>query len=252
MGKCVTCLSTRLRNHEYRARSGRDQTPKGDWVRQIQSQGLRPRIRLLEETTEKWQDAERRWIAKLRAEGQPLFNVHPGGNGAHTRAALAPEWVALLGKIADARIAEMAGLCRETITYHRRRAGIPASGDRSRVRGSFKKGHQTHNKVSIPDDVLALLGKRSDGELAAVCGVSRGLIKQRRKAAGITPCRPRGRHLVGSTHANAKVTEDIVRKIRAGYKPYSREFGCGALAKAFGLDPTTVHDIVKGRTWRHV
>lgn len=248
VGKCVTSLARRLTNHEYRARSGRDTSPKGIWLLSLQQQGLRPGIRLLEETSARWQDVERKWIAQLRAEGCPLFNVHPGGNGAHTRASLAPEYVALLGTISDARIAEMAHLCRETITYHRRRAGIQASGDRSRSKGTFKSGQRAHNKIEMPQHVLDLLGKRSDGEIATLCGVSREVVQQRRRSAGISALRPRGRHRKGSEHHNAKVTKTIVAAIRAEYIP--RICSCKMLGEKYNLNPSTIHDIVKGKTWK--
>jgi hypothetical protein len=251
VGKCVTSLKRRLHNHEYRARSGRDKTPKGEWIRQLHLRGLHPLTRPLEVTTElRWQDAERRWIAKLRAEGHPLLNLHAGGNGAHTRAALAPQYASLLGTISDARIAEMAGLCRETVTYHRRRAGIHASNDRSRVKCTFQKGAPPPNKIEIPSALLGQLGKLSDGELAKTCGVSRGLIKQRRKKAGIAPALPKGKTPHGTDHPNAKLTEEVVRQIRARYKRYSRTDGCGVMAKELGIDRSTVHDVVTGKIWR--
>ncbi len=185
VGKCITPLNRRLQNHEYRARSGRDQSRKGVWIRSLHRRGLRPTILLLEETAERWQDAERRWISELRRAGLALFNVHQGGNGAHTRAALDSRFIPMLGVISDGRVAKLAGLCRETITYHRRRAGIPAAVDRSRSRCTFPKGHTPHNKVNVPAHIMALLGEKSDGELARACGVDRGLIKQRRIKAGI-------------------------------------------------------------------
>ncbi len=188
VGKCVTSLRRRLSGHEYKARSGRLKTPLGDWLRELQALSLRPGIVSLEETDERWQDAERRWIADQRAGGAPLLNIHAGGNGAHTRAALAPEHVALLGKVSDARIAEQAGLCRETITYHRQRAGVTASGDTSRGKGRFVKGQAAHNRVALAPEHEALFGKVPDRDVATLCGLTRHAIRLRRKALGIPPC----------------------------------------------------------------
>lgn len=185
IGKCVTELRRRLTNHEYKARSGRAQTPIGKWIRRLQAQGLTPIIILLEQVKGSWQEAERRWISELRLHGRRLLNRHPGGNGAHTRSSLAPKFLALLGKISDARIAEMAGLCRETITYHRKRAGVSRSNDRSRSRGTFVKGQQAHNKLRLSGNVVAMLGVKSDTEIAQEFGLERHAIARHRKERGI-------------------------------------------------------------------
>lgn len=156
VGKCVTSLKVRRTGHEHKARSGRSKTPLGDWIRDLQSQGLLPVISLLEENPSgRWQDAECAWIARLRSDGHALLNLTPGGNGAHTRAALALEFVSLLGRISDARIAEQAGLCREIIKYHRSRAGIPAAKDTSRREGTFPKGQVPHNKTEFCDELIS-------------------------------------------------------------------------------------------------
>ncbi len=246
VGKCVTSLSRRLSNHEYRARSGRDQSPKGAWIRWLQAQGRRPQIWLLEETTERWQDAERRKIAELRAQGHPLFNTHPGGNGAHSRAALPLEFQSLLGRISDARIAELAGLCRETIAYHRRRAGITPSRDYSRLRNQFRPGQTAHNKVKLPKEIIQLLGVISDQELALRVPCGRKVIQGWRKQLGILKA-PRKQ---GDQHPNAKLTYALVRQIRGLYQRYSRENGCRGLGKRFGVDPSVIHDIVAVHIWK--
>lgn len=184
VGKTIISLKARLSNHEYKARSGRTCTPIGIWIRRLQQAGLRPKIVLLQVVRGRWQNAERRWISKLKTSGARLLNAHPGGNGAHTRACLPKKFQCLLGKISDARIAEMAGLCRETITYHRLRAGVPASGDRSRLRG-FAEGHQPHNTVVLPKRFMSLLGKMSDRELAMKAGVGRKTVTRIRDANGV-------------------------------------------------------------------
>lgn len=251
IGKCVTQLNRRLSNHEYKARSRRDSSPKGKWIRDLQGQGLRPAIKLLEETEEKWQDAERRWISKLRSEGLSLFNLHPGGNGAHTRASLRSDLVPLLGKISDGRIAEKAGLCRETITYHRKRAGIDASKDRSRIKNTFKKGRPAHNKIEFPDALTSRLGQESDRKLAATFDVSRAVIRNRRKTSGISPV-PTPPPRKGAQHHNSQLTEEIVRQIRIRHKVGSRTDGCSAIARELGLHITTVYAAIHRKTWRHV
>jgi len=188
VGKSVLSLRVRLSGHEYKARSGRTNTPVGCWIRRLQLEGKRPEIILLETTNGRWQDSERAWIRKLRSEGACLLNVHVGGNGAHTRAALPSHLVPLLGKISDGLIADRAGLCRETITYHRNRAGIVrAPRDTSRVKGAFRKGQPAHNKIPLPASVVAQLGLISDRALSAQSGYARTSIRLKRLALGILP-----------------------------------------------------------------
>lgn len=252
VGKCVTSLKTRLTSHLTKARTGRTKTPTGDWIRRLQAQGLRPSIRLLEASSGCWRTVERAWVARLRAEGCQLLNRYAGGNGAHTRAALAPQFVALLGVISDGRIAKQAGLSRETITYHRRRAGIgKAPIDKTQIKGTFSKGRTPHNKGVLPPEVLALVGQESDRALAEKFGVSRKTIATHRQKAGERAF-DGSYHVKGEAHHNSKLTEDLVREIRAAYKPGKYGHGCTALGKKFGVDPTTIYAVVNFKCWENV
>ena len=59
-----------------------------------------------------------------------------------------------------------------------------------------------------------------------------------------------GNTLRGESSANAKLTEEDVRSIRARYRP-----GRGnrqALADEFGVGGTTIRAVVTGQTWRHI
>ena len=51
----------------------------GPWIAELLSQGFKPGIVLLEETDD--ENAESRWIAKLRADGKDLLNLCTGGPG---------------------------------------------------------------------------------------------------------------------------------------------------------------------------
>lgn len=238
VGKCVTSPTLRLRNHEYKARSGRERGPLGRWLRGLQKRGLSAVVSVLEVVSGSWQDAERKWVSALRAKGRRLLNRHPGGNGAHTRAALKPEFQALLGKMSDARIAERAGLCRETITYHRRRLGIGHSVDRSRHVG-FSKGHEPHNKRDLPAWALELLGQWSDADLAKECGVTVATIKQRRNRLGIK-----------AHQLNVKLNAKLITHLRQVYVPRHPVFGASAMARKYGVTHTAMANALAGRTWR--
>ena len=56
--------------------------------------------------------------------------------------------------------------------------------------------------------------------------------------------------MCGEQHHAHKLTEDAVKYIKRVYVKRDKEFGAVALAKKFNVDRTTIHDIVKGKTWR--
>ena len=250
VGVTATPVPRRLANHMYRSRSRAYKSALGVWLRQLTAQGKAPTWKVLEQTTGDGRVEEKKHIERLTSAGIGLVNMTRGGNGAHLRRGLPPEAQTLLGVLSDARIAEQFGVCRETVTYHRQRENIPASGDRSRVvPPSQVPGFVPHNKVDLSEDVLGSLGVLSDRELARQAGVSRGVVRNRRKAAGVVPTSEENRP-TGEAHGQAKLTWEQVLEIRAEYVRYSREHGCGAIARRLGLDTSTVHDIIRGNTWR--
>ena len=255
IGKCVTALSTRRNNHMYKARSGRQKTPLAQWLLALSAGGLLPEIRELAVVTKgTWQQAERSSIQQYRDQGYRLFNKHAGGNGAHTRAKLADELIPLLGQISDARIAEKAGLCRETITYHRRKLQIPRAHDYTRMTTVFKKNHTINPCTDLPAAVIAQLGRRSDMALARELGLDKGVLRRARRARGIEPAPDRRQIAVprGEAHSRAKLTVAQVQELRRRYVSGSRTHGSGALAREYGLDLSTVWSIVTYRAWAHV
>lgn len=60
----------------------------------------------------------------------------------------------------------------------------------------------------------------------------------------------RGRHPVGSDHGKAKLTEQDVRAIRQLYATTSATYT--TLGNRFGVNKTTIMQIVRRRTWKHV
>jgi hypothetical protein len=67
-------LTVRLKNHRNTTRN----SPCAQWSRELKELGMRPRVRILE-ATEDGDEAEMRWIAKLRRQGTPLTNLADGG-----------------------------------------------------------------------------------------------------------------------------------------------------------------------------
>lgn len=58
--------------------------------------------------------------------------------------------------------------------------------------------------------------------------------------------------ICGEKHHAHKLSEDSVRYIKRMYRKRDKEFGAVALANKFGVDRTTIHDIIRGKTWREV
>lgn len=65
-----------------------------------------------------------------------------------------------------------------------------------------------------------------------------------------TDARCKGRIPKGEDHGYAKLTEDAVRDIRQNY--VKRKVPLTFFAKKYGVDMTTVHQVVQGKVWKHV
>lgn len=62
----------------------------------------------------------------------------------------------------------------------------------------------------------------------------------------------RGRHVRGSFHKNAKLTDADVVKIRSLYIPHTRDHGLVAIARRFEVTTTLVSKIIRRERWCHV
>jgi len=73
----------RLSEHVTRARKGLGRSHRCNWIRQLDGEGLRPGVVVLEHglTADESVVAERWWILKLRSLGLPLVNHTDGGEG---------------------------------------------------------------------------------------------------------------------------------------------------------------------------
>lgn len=60
------------------------------------------------------------------------------------------------------------------------------------------------------------------------------------------------RKICGENHHAHKLTESDVKYIRKMYKKRDKRFGAVPLSKKFGVDRTTIFDIVNLKTWREV
>jgi hypothetical protein len=79
VGKTILSPEARLAQHFCDPSVNR----RTRWLRKLAQGGKRPVIEVLEVVEEHhWQDRERFWIAKLRADGCDLVNLTDGGEGA--------------------------------------------------------------------------------------------------------------------------------------------------------------------------
>lgn len=54
----------------------------------------------------------------------------------------------------------------------------------------------------------------------------------------------------GERNGSAKLTYEQIKEIREAYIPWDREFGGRALAKKYGINDTTIDEIIRGRSWK--
>ena len=60
------------------------------------------------------------------------------------------------------------------------------------------------------------------------------------------------RKIFGEEHHNHKLTQEDVEYIRSVYSKRDPKYGAVALSNKFGVDRTTIHDIVNRKTWRQI
>lgn len=190
IGKTTMRLSQRLQGHLYRARRGRDGTDKGRWIERLLQAGRKPDIAEIRAVAdgEDWAEAEREAIQEHREAGCRLLNQAPGGNGSHTlktRAAITSEVIARFGVDSDAMIAEDLGVSRKAVTYHREKMGIAAGFNRSRNKPPPPQGG--HNRITLDDSIVAMIGTMPDHKLAEIAGCSKPVIARYRRKMSIKP-----------------------------------------------------------------
>lgn len=187
VGRTINPLSRRLREHINTAKRGKlKDKRKEQWILGLLEAGERPVISCIEDVSrDAFQDAEKRWVSHYRLINAGLLNVKCGGDGSLGGHFVdwTPERDAMLGVVADAVIAEQMGITRKAVSYRREKLGIAASYDRSR--NLPPPPMHGHNKIELPEAILALLGLMSDQDLAARAGVSKKRIYVERKARGI-------------------------------------------------------------------
>ncbi len=199
VGKTSMLMARRWSNHKNQALR-KPKTPKEHWLKNILELGMMPRIEVLEEVSvEESSERETYWALKYGADTDLLNCDRVGaGNPGVGRVDWTPEIIALLGKIADSKIAKMVGCERKTVAYRREILGIPPSFDLSDMKPPPPMGG--HNKIDFPPHIIELLGTMPDYKVAEIAGCTKAPIMRLRntlgidcyaKAAGKPYCKPK-------------------------------------------------------------
>jgi hypothetical protein len=187
VGRTKQPLPLRLRQHMDQARRRKNggfkfTNPRVEWIRSLFEQERKPQIKLLESVPIEFQrQAEAHWMQKV----SDLVNSGSANQGG-TRSYVAewtPEREAQLGKVADSILAEEMGITRKAVTYRRAVLGIPASYDSSRMKPP--PAMAGHNRITLPDNIMELLGKMPDWKLGNLAGVSKYTIGRARHELNI-------------------------------------------------------------------
>lgn len=102
---------------------------------------------------------------------------------------------------------------------------------------------------------LAFLGSPPLGrsEIAHIDGNRRNNhvsnLRWSNRAENMADARRHGTMMIGVTHANAKLTDELVREIR---RLAHSGYGATAISRLVGTTPGNVRHVCNGRTWRHV
>ena len=182
VGQTTQNLPDRLRSHVDKSKRYKDNTAKAVWIRKVLDSGNTPSIHLLEMVDDdKKREAENKWISFY----PNLLNTAPAGAGGRFDRKFSDKYIEYLGVLSDGEVAEMVGVTRKAIVYHRKKMGIKASNNLRRMKPPPNMGGW--NKHVISDSVMSNLGDKPDYILAIEEGVNKNVIARARRKNGIPP-----------------------------------------------------------------
>lgn len=140
---------------------------KTSWIKSLSNRGLKPKLVILEETTQdKWEERERYWIKHYQDEGAPLVNILEGGASFPVKI-LVESWSELISPfLSDAELAVFSKLPEETqkdICWRSAMAGMTESWVGIKQRGGnpeveFSLGKQYLTARDTARGLLTLYG----------------------------------------------------------------------------------------------
>ena len=181
VGQTTQCLNHRLIDHISKAKRNKDETPKSIWIRRVLASGKRPTISLLETVDDKDKKrTEQKWIDYYDTT---LNSAIAGAGGEYHARIDVEKYKKYFGVLSDAEIAEKIGVTRKAVSYHRRKLGIKASYNSSRMKPPPHNGGW--NKTILEESIISLLGVEPDYILAKKAGISKKPIQRIRREMGI-------------------------------------------------------------------
>jgi hypothetical protein len=143
------------------------------WLASLVKQGLRPVVKVLQEIDSGDMDeAERFWIAEMRAAGFDLTNATDGGEGGATMTGRKCPWVSERMRGNKFRVGLKPNINREAIAEGNRRrwAADKAAGKPARLKSHGKEARlkvgRAHSRFSR-DEALAIIARIEGGETQA-------------------------------------------------------------------------------------
>lgn len=225
-GKTVRSRRRRMTAHRYDAVIIQRRRHSTNWLRTIYATGKEPEFMVCElvelagldrrQQMVRLNEAERRWIAQLKALGFKLTNATNGGDGTHGRKASA-ETRARIGRAHKGK----------TITAEQR--DTMRLAQLARDKGTFVRGpaHPNWQKPFSCDD-----------EATRVAKIKEAWADPKKRAA-------HGQRYAGAKNVNAKLTPDQARAI------FLAEGTLKAIGNVYGVCLQTVWQIKQRNTWQH-
>lgn len=229
------CLKTRLFGH-MTTPSLKQNHHRAHWLRQLDTLGLRPEIKVIEETAErKWQERERHWINHFRNLGANLTNTTEGGEGGAT--CRGKKWT-------EERRAHMSAKLKGHPVSKETRAKIRARQINIR---QTNNGWNQYNKIEIDESTLLdlyLEQRKTSYQIAAQLGIHAVTIQRRLKKLGVT--RSNSESHKGKSK---KLLPEHVREIRELSKAGLSQ---RKIAARFNVNRITIYEIQRGKSWTQV
>lgn len=225
VGQTVVETSSRLRQHIKRSRISKRPVHRDYWIRSVLNCGGSICLVVLQENAV-WNDSERLWIEKLKAEGASLTNATAGGEGMLD----APEEL-------KARIRATVKKLWENDEYRQK-----AAGSRKGVPWSEA---QRNARYAVSSEVRSERGRKSRSHLSkerlSEIGSFAAKEAWKKRRENGTDC---------GVHTNtAKLDDAKVVEIRSRHKNGEQ---AASLAREFGMSPAGIRKVIYRKTWKHV
>lgn len=225
VGQTVVVVERRRRQHVTRSGSTSRPTHRDYWIRSVIARGDEVCVRILQ-CDAAWNESERYWIAKLKADGASLVNHTAGGEGMldappelrdRIRLAVQGLWSC------DEYRARMSAVKKDvpwTDAQHEARMMVGPAVRSERAR---------RGRMAI-----------SDAKRSAISSIAGRANWEQRRAEGTA----QGEHISSAKLNDQKVLE--IRRLRAAGNSAAK------ISEMYGVSRRAVSKIISGETWKHL